>query len=126
MIYANLPVKCRFIPIDINDEVFVTVFLAYFSIFLEAASNSLISVVDNDDGRYDDFSENDILYYAKWAKDVYAVKERVKEENPIQYCERTKYRRRIIRTVSPYHIGFELDNHSTENINYGIRLYNSL
>ena len=100
MIYANLPVTCRFIPVDINDEVFVTVFLAYFTYYLEAVSQSLINVVDCDDGRYDDFSEKDILYYAKWAKDVYEVKERIKEDNlSDEYCCQTKYRRRIIRTV---------------------------
>jgi hypothetical protein len=128
MIYANLPLKCRFIPIDVNDEVFVTIFITYFIDFLDAASKALIAVVDDDDERYKDFNERNIIYYANWAKGVYTVKEEIKEDYDIwmEYCQQTKKKYRIINTVSPYHIGFDISDLSTKNINFGISLWNSV
>lgn len=128
MIYVELPLKYQWVPIDIDNDVFVTVFMMIFDVYLDSASKSLMSVLENEDGLYDDLCEGDILHYAEWAKDVYREKEKIK---PIcirfkKYINRHKYTIDIVNNVNINNFEFIFKDHSTENINKGIKIWNKI
>ena len=100
----------------------------FFGVFLNCASKSLMTVLENEDGYYDNFCEGDILHYAEWAKDVYDNKEKV---TPIcnewrKYVNKYKYTIDIVNNVNPNNYEFDLKDHSTKNINKGIIIYNNI
>lgn len=128
MIYIELPLKYQWVPIDIDNDVFVTVFMTFFGIFLDAASKSLMTVLENEDGYYNNFREADILYYAEWAKDVYRNKEKVTPicNEWIKYLNKHKYTKDIANNINLNNYEFDFKDHSTQNINKGIKIYNNI
>ena len=128
MIYAQLPLNCRFVPVNIEDEVFQTIFMVHFPFFLEAAANLFMEMVDGE-GVNDETTDGDVLFWADWAKRVYANKVRIEEHIIDHYKEKVfynKHYKRIIDNVSSAHIGFEFGQLNPTNVNDGIELYNKI
>jgi hypothetical protein len=126
MIYANLPLNCRFIPIDVNDEVFQIIFMLYFRSYLKNAAQIFMRVVDGDTDT--NFDEGDIIYAAQWAKDIYKNYEKNEEtceEIKKQWlkCKRKAY---IANNVAPEQLGFDFHEVSCSNVNKSITLYNAI
>jgi len=125
MIYANLPVTCRLIPIDTNDEVFQIVFMCNFLGYINRASLVYMNHVDNPETTS---NEGWILYAAEWAKNLYNIKEAVEEDitEYIVQCLDNKHTKYILTNVCFYHTGFDMGDVTADNINYGIDLYNEI
>ena len=128
MIYSEIPLKYQWVPINIDNDAFVCVFMGLFDGFLDSASKSLMSVLENEDGYYDNFREADILHFAEWAKDVYDNKEKV---TPIcnewrKYVKKYQYSMDILNNFTFKNYEFDFKDHSTENINKGIIIYNNI
>jgi hypothetical protein len=129
MIYNEVPLKYRYIPINIECDLFVTVFMCYFSSYLGWCANSLMAVLDNEDGLYDHFSEGKLLEVAEWAKDVYRQKEKIHplcERFHNNYVTKHKYTNNIIENINSENFEFDFSDHSCENINDGIIIFNSI
>lgn len=128
MIYDGVPIKYRYIPINIECDIFVTMFMCIFSTYLGYCSNSLMAIVDNEDGNYDHFDERNILYYAKWARDVYKQKETSHEVciRWFEYVKKHKYTIDIYRECNTFNFEFKFSDHSLDNINKSITIYNSI
>lgn len=125
MIYANLPLKCRFIPIDVNNEVFQIIFMIYFRSYLKFAAEVYLNAVDAEDS---ELNEGDIVYAARWAKDIYENYENIKEDmdeftKNCLACKRTAY---IANNVRETQLGFDFYKISQDNVLKGIRLYNAI
>ncbi len=123
MIYANLPVTCRFIPIDVDDEVFQIIFMLYFRSYLKNAAQIFLDVVDAENTK---LNEGDIVNGARWAKDIYENYENIKEDmdefkKNCLACKRTAY---IANNVYPYQLGFNFYEVNCRNVTKGIELYN--
>jgi hypothetical protein len=126
MIYANLPVTCRFIPIDINDEVFQIVFMFHFPFYLENAANKYMELVD--DPETQNLNEGELIGVARWAKDIYENKVSIEETmNHFKYeCYNDKHKKYIVENVKPSRIGFKFGDISQDNVNEAIRLHNEI
>jgi hypothetical protein len=124
MIYANLPVTCRFIPVDINDEVFQLVFMSNFGAYLKRASLVYMNWVNNPET----LSEAKILYAADWAKKLYNNMEEINDDMSeyIGNCLENKRTNYIMNNVDFTHIGFDFGDVTPDNINNGITLYNAI
>jgi len=122
MIYANLPLHCRFIPIDINDEVFQIVFMTNFIAYLNRASLVYMNWVNNPEI----LNEGEILWAADWAKKLYNNMEEINDDMTeyIGNCLNNKRQRYIMNNVDFTHTGFDFGNISPLNICKGIDLYN--
>ena len=127
MIYTQIPLNCRFIPINVDDEVFQLAFMSNFKFYLENVAKLYMELVDNPPEGLG-INEGDILCLAEWAKDVYNNK--VKIEETIDYLfnkwfsdPHTKY---IIDNVELNYIEFEFGDISQLNVNYAIDLYNQI
>jgi hypothetical protein len=121
MIYANLPVTCRLIPIDTNDEVFQIVFMCNFIAYLNRASLVYMNWVNNPET----LNDGDVLWAADWAKKLYNNMEAVYDDMSeyITNCLDNKYQNYIMTNVHFSHTGFDFRNISPDNINNGITLY---
>jgi len=124
MIYTNLPITCRFIPIDINDEVFQIVFMTNFMAYLNRASLVYMNWVNNPET----LNEGDILWAADWAKKLYENMEAIDDDMTeyIGNCLDNDYHRYILDNVDFTHTGFDFGDVSPLNISYGIKLYNQI
>jgi hypothetical protein len=126
MIYSQIPLKCRFIPIDTDDEVFQTIFLYHFPFYLDMAAIKYMDLVDNPETLK--LNEGDVIYLARWAKDIYENKVSIDEvmkdfKYEVYNDEHLKY---IMDNVKPNHIGFRFRDVSQDNVNEAIRLYNEI
>jgi len=125
MIYANLPVTCRFIPIDVDNEVFQIIFMLYFRSYLKNSAEVFLDSIDAEDTK---LNEGQIVYGARWAKDIYENYEKIKEDmddfkqNCLK-CKRTAY---IANNVIPDQLGFDFYTVSRDNVLKGIELYNTI
>ena len=128
MIYNEVPLKYRYIPINIECDLFVTVFMCLFSSYLGWCANSLMEVLNNEDGLYDHFNEGKLLEVAEWAKDVYRQKEKIQPlcERFHNYVIKHKYTSNIINNIDTINFEFDFSDHSCENINDGIIIFNSI
>ena len=124
MIYSQIPLKCRFIPINIDDEVFQIVFMTNFPAYLHRASLCYMDLVDNNT----DFNEGDILHLADWAKRLYNNKENIADnmDEYIEYCLTSQHQRYIMDNVRFTNIGFDFGDVTPENLNDGVDLYNAI
>ena len=126
MIYTQIPLKCRFIPVNIDDEVFQLIFMCNFQFYLENVANKYMELVDNPEQQ--DLNDGDVVYLAQWAKDVYNNK--VKIEETIDYLFSkwfvNKHKKYIIDNVDPRHIEFQFGDLSQTNVNDAINLYNAI
>jgi len=124
MIYANLPLTCRFIPIDTNDEVFQIVFMSNFIAYLNRASLVYMNWVNNPET----LNEGEILWAADWAKKLYNNMQKI-DDDMTEYigdCLDNKHQRYILDNVHFTHTGFDFGDVTQDNINYGIDLYNAI
>jgi hypothetical protein len=126
MIYSQIPLNYRFIPINTDDEVFQTVFMFHFIFYLENVANKYMQLVDEPETQ--NLNEAQVVYSARWAKDVYENK--VSIETAMShykyevYCDKQlKY---IIDNTKPNQIGFNFGDWSQDNVNEAIRLYNEI
>ena len=126
MIYSQLPINCRFFPIDVNDEVFQIKFLINFPFFLEHAANLFMEMVDETEEL--SMNEEQMLFFADWAKRVYDNKERIKEDmDEFRYeCFCDKHKKYIVDNVPSRHIGFDFGDLTFPNVNDAIDLYNKI
>jgi hypothetical protein len=126
MIYSQLPINCRFFPIDVNDEVFQIKFLINFPFFLDHASKIFMELVDETDER--GMTEEQMLYFADWAKHTYQQKERIeKMMDDFRYeCFCDKHKKYIVDNVPSNHIGFDFGDLTYPNVDEGIVLYNQI
>lgn len=126
MIYSQLPLKCRFIPIDIDDEVFQTIFMFHFPFYLEKVANKYMQLVDEPETQ--NLNEGEVIHLARWAKDIYENKvsiEKVMSDFKYEvYCD--KHLKYIVDNAKPNQIGFKFGDGSQDNINEAIRLYNEI
>ena len=126
MIYSQIPLKCKFIPINTDHEVFQTVFMFHFPFYLENVANKYMQLVDEPETQ--NLKEGDVVHLARWAKDVY--ENRVSIETVMSnykyevYCD--KHLKYIIDTIKPNQIGFKFGDSSQHNVNEAIRLYNEI
>lgn len=128
MIYAQLPINCRFFPVNIDDEVFQLKFMVNFPFFLEHAANVFMEMVDGV-GVDDETTDGDVLFWADWAKRVYANKVRIEKNVIDNYKEKVfnnKHYKRIVDCVPASHIGFKFGELYPNNVNDGIELYNKI
>ena len=128
MIYSQIPLKCRLIPVNTDDEVFQTIFLSYFIIYLERASTYFMKIVNQEDEfEYDNRNEGEILFWAEWARDVHRQMEKIEETtnefrwHVDQECAKKK---KIWNDVRPRNLGFDYNDMSPLNVNFGITLWN--
>jgi len=126
MIYTKLPLKCRFIPIDVDDEVFQTVFMFHFTQFLEYSAQIFMEIVDEADENGID--EGGVLFFADWAKHTYKNKEAIKEDmDEFKYkCFCNKDKKYIIDNVKANQIGFDFGNMTYNNVYEGAVLYKAI
>ena len=126
MIYTQIPLKCRFIPINGDDEVFQIIFMLYFRSFLKQAATVYMDIVNNPEEQ--NLNEGEIVYAAKWAKDIYNNYENIKEnmDDFKVWCHQCKKKRHIAYNVLPKQIGFNFWEISFANVDKGILLYNEI
>ena len=126
MIYSKLPIKCRFFPINTNDEVFQTVFMFYYMDFLDATSKLFMEIADESDEN--GLDEGGVLFFAELAKRTYKNKETIKEDmTEFKYkCFCNKDKKYIIENVKPNKIGFDFGNLTFDNVYDGNILYNAI
>jgi hypothetical protein len=75
MIYANLPLKYIFVPIDINNEHFRIASCVFLMGYLIEAKNKYLEIMD-DEGTKD----GQRIEVAEWAKDLHNLVENVENE----------------------------------------------
>jgi hypothetical protein len=73
-------------------------------------------------------NEEQMLFFADWAKRVYDNKERIKEDmNEFRYeCFCDKHKKYIVDNVPSRHIGFDFGDLTFPNVNDAIDLYNQI
>lgn len=127
MIYSQIPLKCRFIPINTDDEVFRLIFMMNFPFYLEHAAYEYMKIVNQED-RYenDNYNEGKILFYANWAKSLYRVKENMENIHNkfCSNCFNDKHKKSIIDNIDSRHIGFDFGDLSIINMNRALKLNN--
>ena len=126
MIYSQLPINCRFFPIDVNDEVFQIKFLINFPFFLEHAANLFMEIVDETEES--GITESQMLFFADRAKHAYRQKERIEEDmdNFRYQCFCDKHKKYIADNVPSNHIGFNFGDLTFTNVRDGVALYNQI
>jgi hypothetical protein len=75
MIYANLPLKYIFVPIDINNEHFRIASCVFLMGYLIEAKNHYLEIMD-DEGTKD----GERIEVAEWAKDLHNLVENVEDQ----------------------------------------------
>jgi hypothetical protein len=92
---------------------------------LKFAAEVYLNAVDAEDS---ELNEGDIVYAARWAKDIYENYENIKEDmdeftKNCLACKRTAY---IANNVRETQLGFDFYKISQDNVLKGIRLYNAI
>jgi len=100
MIYANLPLKYMFVPIDINNEHFRIAFCAFLLGFLKQAKERWLEVMD-----YEDVLDGERLEIAENARDLHLLVEDQKR-NIMMMREATWG----VEKLDNYHTNITLDN----------------
>jgi hypothetical protein len=100
MIYANLPLKYIFIPIDINNKHFRIASCVFLLGYLIEAKTHYLEVMDDDDTK-----DGDRIEVAEWAKNVHNIVERIERETIIMINNIWGW-----NTLKNYHKNITLDN----------------
>jgi hypothetical protein len=100
MIYANLPLKYIFVPIDINNEHFRIASCVFLLGYLYVAKDKYLEVMDDEDTK-----DGERIEVAEWARDLHKLVENV--ENEIKTMLSTTWGWNI---VEKYYKNITMDN----------------